>query len=119
MIQLELTGRPYATKNSRRLMNGRSFMSAGATKWMKDAKTQLRQQWKHEPSDAAHIISITIYYADGRHMLDVDNASSAVLDALKGIVIKDDKPKYVPDLHVRSRQSRTGQAHVSITLEAL
>jgi Holliday junction resolvase RusA-like endonuclease len=115
-FEFRITGRPYSTKNSRSLANGRSFMSKGATQWIANARKELRAQFSGDPLTGPYEVSVRAYYADGRHHLDLDNMCSAALDALKGLVLLDDSPRYICKLTASSQVSRVGEAYMEITL---
>ena len=98
----KIMGRPVSTKNSRVLGKGRSFMSRPAQTAITDARQQLGLQHRREPLTGLYDVHIQVWYGNRAGHLDLDNASSFYLDALKKLVIQDDSPRYVRSLHISS-----------------
>ena len=68
--------------------NKSSATSLQAARW------KLRSQFKQKPLDYRVELIVQFYYENAR-VPDTDNALNFVYDALKGIVVIDDKPKYI------------------------
>jgi len=121
-ITLTLTGRPRSTKNSRQIIRDRrtgrvrSVMSDSAEAWMTAAIIELRRQWKGRPSATRWNLTITLHYANYANLPDLDNAASAILDALKHVVVVDDSPKYIGTLTITQHVTRGTHEHVTLTL---
>lgn len=111
-----VSGKVHSTKNSRQNVRGKSFINPKAKAWLKGARLELAAQHRGQPLTGCYQVDLRIYYADGRGHCDLDNASSGLLDCLKGIVVVDDSPKYIGRLTVESEISRYARAHVEIVL---
>ena len=119
-----LEGRPYSLKNSRRtITRGNRTMNvrnAKAEGWLQGARRALKDQHQGPLLEAQHRVSISVYYADRRWWLDQCAIAEAVFDALKGVVVPDDSPRYLAGLEVKPpKVSKQGRAHLEIELEAL
>lgn len=89
-----ITGIPRSGKNSQQIMRAgqRRFVrkSKAASQWLNEAFRQLKEQHgRRKMLDGKVRVDVVLYQPADR--CDLDNMVSLVYDALKGVVITDDK----------------------------
>lgn len=120
VLTFRILGRPSALKNSRASRGTYTVVNPQAKARLQDAKRQLREQHEGLTLKGCYDLEVRCYYADYRWWLDTDALLTFVLDALKGVVVADDKPKFLRDCTGRPRLSRLKQTYIEIELrEAL
>lgn len=82
-----LTGKP-ALINS--MYSGRRFLTEKGAATKQSYFYELKKQWKKKPLEGEVDVDIIYYYNKDR-CPDIDGPIKATLDALTGVVIKDDK----------------------------
>lgn len=108
-----LHSRPVSTKNSRVLGGGRSFMSRAAKERMAELKTQLQAQHRHAPPLSGQFaLEAVVTYGNRAGWLDGDNSLSCILDSVKGILVPDDSPLYLPRMSIESRLGAADQIDI-------
>jgi hydrogenase maturation factor HypF (carbamoyltransferase family) len=110
-----IEGKVRPIKNSRRCINGKSVMSERAHLWLASAKNQLAAQHQGEVLESQYDLEAIIFYSTLTYWLDSDNALSSITDAMKGIVVYDDAPKYLRRVSCEPRESTVDGAEVRLS----
>ena len=70
--------------------------------WSRSVRDAALQRWNANASPVAEVIMLTIIYFYNDVPMDVDNIPKPILDALKGLVYRDDSQ--ITDLFCRKRE---------------
>lgn len=89
MISLTLRPAPLSTNHIYRVAQNRIYMTAEGRSLKEAYQWQAKSQWKKPSTTKPVALTLFIYYGDNRKH-DIDNNNKLVLDALTGIVYKDD-----------------------------
>ena len=91
----------------------RPYMPVQYKNWMKDAEAHLSEWWVGPPLERVASIELHFY---GHARGDLDNLMGSVLDAMNGIVLKDDNVNVLPEAHARFTKVKGIDACVSIRI---
>lgn len=94
----------------------RPYMPLQYKNWIKDAEAHLSEWWVGPPLERVASIDLHFY---GHARGDLDNLMGSILDAMNGIVLKDDNVNVLPEAHARFTKAKGNDAcvHVRITWE--
>lgn len=121
-LRFTLDFRPRALKNSRTSRGKYTVVNPKAAERLRQAKGVLSEQFYSQvpkgtlPLDKCFDLTVTCYYANYRSWLDSDALVTWAMDALKGVVVMDDKPAFIRDVTGKPRFSRQAKEHIEITL---
>ncbi len=100
MISLTLRPAPLSTNHIYKVAQNRVYMTAEGRSLKEAYQWQAKSQWKRSCIQKSVALTLFVYYGDKRKH-DIDNGNKLLLDALTGIVYKDDGQ--ITMLHVFKR----------------
>ena len=115
MIKLELLLSPPSVNTIWINKPGGRFKSEKGRKFEKEAKTEIKNQYKGKPINNQLKISINLFFKDKRKR-DIDNYNKGILDAMTGIIYQDDSQ--IEELHV-FKKIGCGFDKVEISIEEM
>jgi len=87
-IDIFVEGTPYAKQSFRFKHNGKNYISAGVRAWQDTISAITLSEYRGKVLEIPLGVQLDFFY---RWDADVDNFSKCVLDALQGIVFKNDR----------------------------
>lgn len=88
---LTIPGKPLSVNHlySQSKKTGRRFLTAAGKAWKRDVALRVIDLYGRRPLEGRILLCVTYHFPDMRRR-DVTNYDKAILDALKGIMYKDD-----------------------------
>jgi len=124
MKEINLTFDVDPKPKGRPRFGGNTYTPASTRRFENLLKTLTKQQYRSAPIQEHVAVKIRFYFKIPKRpkypfptIGDIDNYSKAILDALNGIVWKDDSR--IADLDVKKRFAEKSQILVSVTLAEL
>lgn len=116
---IKLNGNPLSTQTIYGISSRGKRVVRYMTKKGKEMKSQyqweIKSQWNKELIEGDVIMKIKLFFGDKRRR-DIDNYNKLILDAMEGIVYKDDKQ--IKDLHITKEYDKENP-RVEIWVSAL
>jgi len=91
----------------------RPYMPVTYKNWIKDARMHLSEWWVDEPLEHVQMMYVNFY---GPARGDLDNRVGSLLDAMNGLVIKDDNVNVLPRMRLSFTKTKTAEACIVIRL---
>jgi len=100
---LTLKGQPLSTQTCYRFTSRGGYMTSKCKSLKEAYQWQIKQQWRQLILEDELELDVTIYFKDKRRR-DWDNFHKLSMDAMEGIVFKDDSQ--IKDAHVHMRYDK-------------
>lgn len=110
--EIWLPFRPIS-KERPRFGGGHAYMSTAYKQWKGDVRSYLAEWWTDLPLDRINVL-VAHFYGPARG--DLDNRVGSLLDAAKGVLIKDDSVTVIPAMVLKHFKAPKAEARIYLCI---